>query len=379
MTDDIDKELRARINGMPSVETISPDSTQVLERARELRWRRWAALSFATLLTCAGVFGLLSARPWEGRSAEEPLVVAKDVGTDMSLDQTISFPAVSDVATDAGSLWAANNGSVRRFTLSGSVIANIPTPGTDFPKLAFGEGSVWVADRSGRLLRIDEGSNDVSASIPLPGGATDVVFIDGSAWLSIPAEGEGSVVRVDASLQEIVASIPVGVGPSHVVATAWGIWVLNSQGGTLSLIDPSTNEVVQTTPDLGATSCLMEAEDSLWICANSVAGNALESPDASPNALVRIDEESGEQLATIELDHEGTAAIGFQGSIWVALNRSGEKKKGAPHGALVEVDPSSYEVTEMHAGVDQTPVSITSDGISVWLANFSSGTIQAFR
>lgn len=307
----------------------------------------------------------------------EPLVVAKDVGPLMSLDQTISIPAVSDVETDGASLWAANNGSVKRFTLSGSALADIRTPGTDYPKLALGEGSVWVADRSGRLLEIDEKSNEVSAAIPLPGGATDVVFLAGSAWLSIPSEGKGTVVRVDASSHKVLASIPVGVGPSHVVATAWGIWVLNSQDGTLSLIDPSTNKVVQTTPDLGATSCLMEAEDSLWVCANSVAGNALESPDASPNALVRIDEESGEQLARIELDHEGTAAIGFQGSIWVALNRNGEK--ASPNGDLVEVNPSSYAVSEISVDVDQTPVALASDGISVWLANFSSGTIQAFR
>lgn len=377
MTHDIDKELSERLNRMASVETSRPDRAQVFERARELTRRRWAALSLTALVTCAGVVGLVSARPWEGRSAEKPLVVAGNAGPLMSLDQTISIPAVSDVETDGVSLWAANNGSVKRFTLSGSTLADIRTSGTDYPKLALGEGSVWVADRSGRLLVIDEKTNEVSATVPLPGGATDVAFLAGSVWLSIPSEVKGSVVRVDASSHKVLASIPVGVGPSHVVATAWGIWVLNSQDGTLSLIDPSTNRVVQTTPDLGATSCLIEAEDSLWICANSVAKSALQSPDVSPNAVVRIDEESGEQLARIELDHEGTAAIGFEGSIWVALNRSGEK--GAPNGDLVEVNPSSYAVSELSVDVDQTPVALASDGISVWLANFSSGTIQAFR
>lgn len=355
--------------------SIQPDSGAVVRRAKQIRLRRRVAIVLAGMMaSIAALSGASALDLWKQASPRDNIAAEGGGTAKPSISQRIPMTAVYDVGFDDGSLWAASNGIVKRLDPSGDVVASISTPGTDYPKLGFGGGAVWVADRSGSLIEIDPKSNRVVSNIPLEGSPTHLAVDAGSAWVSIPTERRGVVLRLDVDSHKVVARISVGVGPGPITVTPAGVWVVNTQDGTLSLIDPLTNEVVRITSDLGATRCVVEDELTLWVCADTTAQIALGDPDASPYALLRLDAVTGEQLARIELDHEPSAVTISQGAVWVALNRSGES--GAPRGDLLKVDPRTDKATEIQIGVDETPVALATDGTSIWIANFSSGTIE---
>jgi YVTN family beta-propeller protein len=133
----------------------------------------------------------------------------------------------------------------------GTIAATIQIPGEtagqvlgvyqDDRGLAFGDGSLWVADSHG-LVRIDPATNAVAARIAGPPGGDGVVFADGSAWYD-SWEG-GSVSRVDPQTNAIVATIPVGGGPEGMTVTPGSIWVASHYGWAVDRIDTTTNAVV---------------------------------------------------------------------------------------------------------------------------------------
>ena len=51
------------------------------------------------------------------------------------------------------------------------------------------------------------------------------------------------MLRIDAATSKVEATIRVGNGPSGIAFGADRVWVANSQDGTVSAIDPQTNEV----------------------------------------------------------------------------------------------------------------------------------------
>jgi YVTN family beta-propeller protein len=72
------------------------------------------------------------------------------------------------------------------------------------------------------------------------------------------------VGRIDPSASSIV-TIPVGDGPEAVVVGAGAVWVANRLDGSVSRIDPQTNEVVETIEVGNAPSGLAFADGQLWL------------------------------------------------------------------------------------------------------------------
>lgn len=359
-----DEDARAHVKrALAKEHSFRPNFEAVARRATEIRSRRRVAM----ILAGVSVSVVILSTPFVldlPRTASPPPDTDVEAGDSptLSVAQRIPMTAVSDVGFDDGALWAASNDKVVRFSSSGEPIASIATPGSDYPKLGFGAGAVWVADRSGSLVEIDPAVNEVVARIPLPGSPTGIAIGDGSVWVSVASEAGGRVFRVDAESHEVVARISVGHGPGPVAVTEAGVWVVNSSdGGSLSLIDLSTNTVIQTTQNLGANRCLLEVDSTLWVCA-----------DAS--SLLRVDEVTGAQLARIEMDGEPTSVVAYRGAIWVSLNHSGEA--GAPPGDLIRVDPETSAAEPVKVVVGEAPVAMATDGNVIWVASFSSGTIE---
>ena len=132
----------------------------------------------------------------------------------------------------------------------GTIAATIAIPGEttgqvlgvyqDDRGLAFGEGSLWVADSHG-LVRIDPATNAVVARISGPKGGDDIVFADGSVWYD--SWEDGTVSRVDPRTNSIVATIPVGGGPEGMAVTPGSIWVASHYSWAVDRIDTATNSV----------------------------------------------------------------------------------------------------------------------------------------
>ena len=59
------------------------------------------------------------------------------------------------------------------------------------------------------------------------------------------SESAGSLARIDPSTGSVIETINVGNGPAAVEVGAGSVWVANSFDGTVSRIDPQTDENVK--------------------------------------------------------------------------------------------------------------------------------------
>jgi YVTN family beta-propeller protein len=136
--------------------------------------------------------------------------------------------------------------------LAGALIP-VPMKGWDLEAL---DGALWVggflgADQGDPVMRLDPATGKVTRI----GGDRD--FLGpymaggfGSIWTADSDERltAFTVTRVDAATARIRASIPVGRSPQAIAVGEGYVWSANHDEGTLSRIDPATNEVTATIP-----------------------------------------------------------------------------------------------------------------------------------
>jgi virginiamycin B lyase len=155
----------------------------------------------------------------------------------------------SGLAVGFGAVWSPSCTDKRLDRVSEQSSAlelHIPTTvGDSEGGIAAGEGAVWmVADRHGRLLRIDPALNKIAGSVKLADGSFVPVVGAGAVWVS--STDRNLVSRVDPAALNVVAEIPVGPAPRFMACTETDVWVLNQGDGTVSRIDTASNQVVAT-------------------------------------------------------------------------------------------------------------------------------------
>jgi YVTN family beta-propeller protein len=77
-----------------------------------------------------------------------------------------------------------------------------------------------------------------------------------------------SVSRIDPTDNSVV-TVPVGANPTTIAVTSDAVWVVNKDDGTLSRIDPETNQVERTVPIGEAPDGIVFAEGLLWVTVQS--------------------------------------------------------------------------------------------------------------
>ena len=67
--------------------------------------------------------------------------------------------------------------------------------------------------------------------------------------MSIGPVGHGTIVRVDAQSGSVEAVIPVGPDPLLLTVASGRVWTLNLGDGSLTQVDPGTNEARPFAPE----------------------------------------------------------------------------------------------------------------------------------
>jgi DNA-binding beta-propeller fold protein YncE len=170
--------------------------------------------------------------------------------------------------------------------------------------------------------------------------------------------GRSTVIRVDAQSGSVEAVVPVGPDPLLLTVASGRVWTLNLGDGSLSEVDPATNEARTVRPGevVGFTS---DGRD-LWIAVDG-------------NTVARIDGATGEEKTSIRLANRplfalrdaGFVAVGM-GSIWVTVPTLGERM--GPQ-ELWRIDPDTGGVVERHR-LGPDPTSPLVDGPYVWSISF---------
>jgi virginiamycin B lyase len=206
----------------------------------------------------------------------------------------------------------------------------------------------------------------VISAVMLRAGRHRLAFGGGSLWV---ANDNGTVNRIDPRFDHIVAdTIRVAgedAGLRGAAVGAGAVWVPIANPGALARIDVATGRVTGTVPlgrplrePVGVTA----TDDAVWVtcCAFEIAGRP-------GGKLIRVDPATGKVTARITLPEDPLAVAAVPGQVWVATEEGG----------AIRVDPASNRVAEVLRGAPRgaaQTVAVSADGV-VWLANPGDGTV----
>jgi streptogramin lyase len=227
---------------------------------------------------------------WQLVGANDATIAERNISTGRVVK---TLPLDADVCTcrvaiDVGSVWVARERSstIGGFAVTRSQVERIDeisgrrsvlsVPGVP-SALSTGNGSVWMLEQDGVLIRIDPLENRVSASFKrigfFPGGTTglNLYSAGGYEWIS-NNEFCCAVTRVDPSSgKEQAFPFPargevVGGQSPH----GPGAWVLDQQAATLAEMDPSSGQTSQSIGLDGPPQQAVVAFGAVWVAAGPV-------------------------------------------------------------------------------------------------------------
>lgn len=251
-----------------------------------------------------------------------------------------------------------------------TIAATIPV-GIGPEQVALTPTGAWVTNGYDQSVsRIDPTSNTVLSVVPLvlPGITLPVGITTGfgSVWVSLTtydaggtAVLPGSVVRLDPTTGAVQGSpIVVGRGDDFITASPEAIWVSNYLDGTISRIDPATNQVVATITVGGSPFGMTAGFGSLWV-ANEGDGK-----------VFRIDPATNQVSATIQTHDNAESVVVGAGAVWVSYYGASDQ----PAGVISRIDPATNAVVAaIPVGVN--PVLLAFGGGYLWVAMDGEPTV----
>ena len=188
---------------------------------------------------------------------------------------------------EGGSVWVAD-GTSRLLRLNRGAASRLDV-GQPLDDVAIGERTVWaISARSASALEVDPSSGRVLTRIPItsrPGSTRPVpiaVAADARAVWVLNANTP-SVTRIDPELKSVRATIPLGVGsnPTSIATGAGAVWVAVSGEGTVVRIDPRTGDA-RSIPVGGAPTGVAVSLGKVWISVQPAFRSALASRAPTP-------------------------------------------------------------------------------------------------
>ena len=423
----------------------------LLDRAgaarRKPRTQRAVVIPVALILAAAAVAGTIGAFRADHRPAgERPAVVARIrvAGTpsfiaagqhaiwvlsaatlyriDPQTDRVAGAVRIpggqyGDVAVTHDAVWvmSAGTGWLSRIDpetvrVVGAVrITGQRNPGGDSP-VAVTHDAVWVAVfgesgangkvHGGSLVRVDPGTMQVAARLPISG----IVALEpgmGSLWAnqigaypSPPRQDrlKGSVDRVDPSTDEVHAVLTGASLSIRMVVAGGFVWVYDQQSRAIERVDPRTGSVsrIGSQPvSIGGgdvTDSLAYADGALWFPDCGPDG----CPDTGPLSVRRLDISTG-ALSTIPLGISGTIENTASGhiernvglhviaadanSVWLMVeNQTWKGNRGEYWGGrLIRMEISTRRVQAVTIGAYDLS-GLIADG-DLWLADYQHHSV----
>lgn len=310
----------------------------VLRRGRRRR-RAGIALAAAAAVTCAAGVPV-AARSVFRRDAEVAARQVPDVGAKRV------WKTGAPVATDGRSVWfgrgtiESESGrltNVARLDPATGVVEEGPVAVSHPHQIAASDSGLWAVGWSGDMPVGGEG-HPVDGSITRvdPDTLVRSAFIDreDSAPYDVAVGESGGrevvwvvdlglhrLLEIDSVTAEIVGVRDTATNPSSVYALGNHVYVTSSEEHVVERFDVTTGEVVR----FDVPKCANDAE---------VAAGSLWVVDYCGNALHRIDESTGEIVASIDVGKAPSTLEVADGLVWVAADER-----------VVRVDPRTNAVT----------------------------------
>lgn len=133
----------------------------------------------------------------------------------------------------------AGTAGPQALTLKIEKVAALGGPGGG---VAYGFGSIWVADPGGRVLRVDPATGRVASQLRV---SNEGIVAAGAGGVWLPDFGKDRVVRIDPATGRVAARVAVGPAPAFVTTTEDAAWVTVHHGTRVDRIDAATGRVTR--------------------------------------------------------------------------------------------------------------------------------------
>jgi YVTN family beta-propeller protein len=282
------------------------------------------------------------------------------------------------MAVENGYLWVIAGGSIVQIDPQTNQVVGKPIPVTipaeaNLEAIAVSQDAVWVSmvgwgdiDRRNGIdsvLRIDPQTGETLATIQVRRGPMSLAYTPGTVWVVNFGLSARTVSRIDSKTNQLMDEpVTTGYAPYGMTVGDGSVWVVNHDDGTLTRIDPMTNQVVANIPLPAEPHRVSFGEGAAWV------GNWHD------NSISRIDPQTNQVVGEpIPIGyHAGNIAAGY-GNVWVTSDYRGVDAFPAPfpeHVVLVRIDPKTNQVVDtIPLGGHPVDVEVTEDAVWVSIQN----------
>ena len=240
------------------------------------------------------------------------------IQVDPPVDQLVKVDEVSGAVTltvDGGTsaaitgdaVWVTVGGAETHKIdpVTGQVLLAAATPEAYY--ITVGAGAVWVPSADG-VTRLDPVTGEITATITLDLGVTDLAASDDAVWIT--HKDDGMVSRIDPATNAVVATIETGAGAHDLAIDDNGVWISNYQANTVSRIDPATNTVVATIDGVGSGVGITAGDGDIFVSTMS-------------EGISRIDPATNEARAVVDLEGWIYGLAYGDGELWATNTEDG--------------------------------------------------------
>lgn len=177
-------------------------------------------------------------------------------------------------------------------------------------------------------------------------GITGVAAGQGAVWVASSGNCSGSVSRIDPESNEVIATTPVGIVSDLTVGSGavWAVGEVCGKGPILYRIDPRTNELAATVRLVSPAEARANPEALTSGVANGEGGVWVSlSLDSRTGEVIRIDPRSNEVVGRISTQGFAGELVVEAGGVWVLRHPEyiDETDKSA---SLQRIDPRTNGV-----------------------------------
>ena len=201
------------------------------------------------------------------------------------------------------------------------------------------------------LQMLSSSSRTVTGSLPVKGTPGGITAGGGFIWVT-DTQGD-SVTKVDPVTHAAVDTIDVGGDPTGI---AWGdgsIWVVESNDADVARIDPSSGRIVARIPVGNSPSAVAATASDVWVT------------NFGDDSVTRIDPATSKPVGRVNVGDGPTAVAADEGGAWVVSINDGR---------LTRVQSGSGTTTGIRVG--NGPVGVAIGAGSVWVSNGLDGTLS---
>lgn len=330
----------------------------------------WGSVAVAAAILVAVMLFSVLGRPTVGEEDEPTPVPSQSAVTsapprvEIEAETVIPLPAAFITVAEGDEVWVSSDEAVVVIDPATNETRSLPVPVPDgsWSGIAFADGDLWVGNyHAGVLYRVDPETGDILAEVEVGPEAVSITAAPGAIWVRTQGGVTWEAQRIDTATNEVVATVD---GGNSIAYGHGSLWFGQRGADRIIRADPVTGETIEV------ISVPRDDECSATVTSTAVWGSCF--LDQPTGTVTRIDPATNEVVATVQLGGVPTGFMEVNGRVWISTVSEGS-------GAVERIDLETNTVDLVRViGPDFDPDAPAIAGGSVWIANDGQSEVHRF-